>query len=296
MTPTERRDALTGAVVAVNAARQERPNQPSSGCPFCVGGVEAPDPYDVRWFRNRWPSLPGDRCEVVLYAPEHEATFWSLEPAQRRRVVDLWAARTEALGSRDDVAYVLIGENRGPVVGATIEHPHGQIYAYDVVPEAPLAELGAATPASCSLCTEDPGERLVAIDEGSGWRAWVPEAAVYPYEVRIAPTAHVADLPSLDSGGRDGLGAVLAEVLGRLDHLWPDAPDRLMPSMLWIHQRPTDGGAWPGAHVHVHLAVPMRAPGVQRYVAAMELGSGRYTNPVEPERAAAELREVRWPR
>ena len=35
---------------------------------------------------------------------------------------------------RDDVEMVLVFENRGPEVGATIAHPHGQIYAYPFVP------------------------------------------------------------------------------------------------------------------------------------------------------------------
>jgi galactose-1-phosphate uridylyltransferase len=35
---------------------------------------------------------------------------------------------------------------------------------------------------------------------------------------------------------------------------------------------------------------PMRSPGVQRYVAAAELGSGEFVNPVVPEDAAAALR------
>ena len=62
-------------------------------------------------------------------------------PRAPRRVVDLWAERTAALGARDDVAYVLVFENRGAAVGATITHPHGQIYAFDFVPELPLREL-----------------------------------------------------------------------------------------------------------------------------------------------------------
>ena len=81
---------------------------------------------------------------------------------------------------------------------------------------------------------------------------------------------------------------MLVDVLHRLDALW----DRPMPYMLWFHQRPFDGGSWPSAHVHVEIAVPQRAPGVLRFIAGGELGSGLYVNPVVPESAAAELRAV----
>ena len=282
-------DPLTGAHVVVAESRQGRPDQPVDGCPFCVGGIEAPEAYEVRAFPNRWPSLPDGRCEVVLYTPDHDATFWSLPVDRATAVVDLWAARTVALGRRDDIAYVLIGENRSPVVGATIAHPHGQIFAYDEVPPVPADELARARAAgTCSLCDEDPGDRLVA--SASGWRAWVPEAATYPYGLVLAPSTHVTDLPSLDADGRRDLAVLLADVLGRLDHLWSD--EALMPSMLWIHQRPTDGRDWPEAHLHVEIAVPMRTAGTPRYVAAMELGSGVYVNPVDPVDAATALRAV----
>ena len=62
--------------------------------------------------------------------------------------------------------------------------------------------------------------------------------------------------------------------------------------MLWIHQRPFDGGDWPDARLHVEIVTPWRAPGVARYVAAGELGSGVYFNPVVPEEAARALREA----
>jgi UDPglucose--hexose-1-phosphate uridylyltransferase len=284
-----RTDALTGAQVAVAASRQSRPNRPTTDCPFCVGGLEAPAPYDVRAFPNRWPSFPDERCEVVLYAPDHDATFWSIGVDGAMKVIDLWAERTAALGGRDDIAYVLVFENRGAVVGATIPHPHGQIYAYDSVPPAPAAELArAADGGICALCAEDPGDRLVS--EAGRWRAWVPKASIYPYGLVVAPASHEPDLPSLDAGSRRDLAAVLVDVLHRLDALW----DEPMPYMLWFHQRPFDGGAWPQAHIHAEIAVPLRAPGVQRYVAAGELGSGQYVNPVIPEAAARELREVTW--
>ena len=44
--------------------------------------------------------------------------------------------------------------------------------------------------------------------------------------------------------------------------------------------------------MHIEIAGPHRAPGVMRYVAGAELGSGAYLNPVAPEDAAANLRAV----
>ncbi len=77
-------DPLTGDEVVIVGSRQARPNLPADGCPFCPGGREAPEPYDVRWFPNRWPPLPDGRAEVVLYAPEHDVTLGSLPPARVR--------------------------------------------------------------------------------------------------------------------------------------------------------------------------------------------------------------------
>jgi UDPglucose--hexose-1-phosphate uridylyltransferase len=285
MTYTRLTNPRSGAPVWINGERQTRPNLPGNGsCPFCPGGLEAPEPYDVRWFPNRWPALPDDRCEVVLYSSRHDAAFWELGPAGVRRVVDLWADRTTELGGRDDVACVLPFENRGPEVGATISHPHGQIYAFDAVPPVLAAELGQPT---CPICSEvaDPDDRIVVAH--GGWRALVPAAARYPFELLVAPVAHRPDLPGLDGSERDDLAKVLVDALAALDRVF-DAP---MPYMLWVHQRPTDDvGRWPQAHVHVEVAPLYRSPGTPRYVAAAEVATGIYLNPVEPADAAAQLR------
>jgi UDPglucose--hexose-1-phosphate uridylyltransferase len=276
-----RMDLHTGVRTFVVASRQERPNLPAAGCPFCPGGLEAPEPYEVRWFANRWPAMPDGRCEVVLYTPQHDATFWSLGADGARRVIDLWAERTAALGARPDIAYVLVFENRGAEVGATISHPHGQIYAFDFMPDLPLRELQLGSR------FDDPGDRLVAT--APGWRAWVPSAAVFPYALTLAPDELVPDLPSLGDAGRQALAELLVDVLERLDRLF----ESQTPYMLWLHQRPFDGGDWPEARLHVEIVTPWRAPGVPRYVAAGELGSGVYFNPIAPEAAAQSLREAR---
>ncbi|MCU1390137.1 MAG: galT, partial [Ilumatobacteraceae bacterium] len=253
-------------------------------CPFCPGGLEAPDPYDVRWFVNRWPAMPGDRCEVVLYAPDHEATLWSLGADGVRRVIDLWAERTAALAARDDVDFVLVFENRGAEVGATISHPHGQIYAYDHVPDRPRRVFAAGWQPDA-----EPGGRMIS--SIGGWQASVPFAPTYPVAVTIAPRARVPDLASLAPAARDELAAQLVDVFGRLDRLY----DRALPYMMWVLQRPCGSGAadeFPEPWMQIEIVSPWRGPGVQRFIAAAEVSCEEYFNPVVPEDLAERLRAL----
>jgi UDPglucose--hexose-1-phosphate uridylyltransferase len=279
--PDIRIDPHLGTIVHVVGTRQARPNLPSTGCPFCPGGLEAPDPYDVRWFRNRWPAMQGDRCEVVLYTSDHDATFASLGVAGARKVIDLWAQRTAELGARDDVDFVLVFENRGAEVGATIAHPHGQIYAYDHVPERPRRLLEASWRPDAT-----PGERFVA--RAGSWSACVPFASNYPIALSLAPDQRVSDLPSLDDEGRNDLATLMVDVLARLDALYGQP----LPYMLWFNQRPTDGNPWPQAWLNVEIVSPWRRAGVPRFIAAAEVACGEFFNPVIPEVLAEQLRDA----
>jgi UDPglucose--hexose-1-phosphate uridylyltransferase len=274
-------DPLTGAHVVVTPWRQHRPHRPGGLCPFCPGGLEAPGPYDVRHIPNRWPALRDGRHEVILHGPDHDSSFPALGESRSARVVELWSARTAALGSRDDVRYVFVFENRGRVIGTTIDHPHSQVMAFGDIPPVPRAELAKGY---CDLC-KDPVEQLM-VTRGPRWQASVPWAPSWPYEMLISPRGHVADLPAAGPELRAGLGVMLVDCLTRLERLFgPGAP-----YMLWIHQRPADGGDWPAAHLHLHLAPALRAPGVRRHLAAAELGAGVFFDPVDPLAAAAELR------
>ena len=303
-------DRLTREWVLIVPHRQDRPNLPHRACPFCVGGLEAPDPYDVRAFENRWPPLvPGPpveiiepldgaglaiargAAEVVLFSPDHTASLATIGVDAVVRVIDLWIERTEALLARPEIEYVLVFENRGAAVGATIHHPHGQIYAYPFVPPSPAKERLGGAGASCPICAElaaetDAAQRMV-FDDGE-WAAWVPFASAHSYGLRLASRLHVGRLADLDELGRRSLATVLSEVLGRYDRLWTRADDGPFPYLLWFHQAPAQhDGEY---HLHAHIAPPLRAPGVLRYVASGELGGGLLANPVLPERAAAELR------
>jgi UDPglucose--hexose-1-phosphate uridylyltransferase len=279
--PDIRVDTRLGTRVHVVGGRQHRPNLPSQGCPFCPGGLEAPEPYDVRWFTNRWPAMEDERCEVVLYTSDHDASFASLGPGRARRVVDLWAERTAELGGRSDVDFVLVFENRGPEVGATITHPHGQIYAFDHVPDRPRTLLDAKW-------APEPGRGERWVTDHGEWSAHVPEASPYPISLSVAPRSRIGDLNAVDGAGRDQLAAMLVDVFTRLDRLY----GRPLPYMMWLNQCPTDGREWPEAWFNIEIVSPWRSSGVIRFIAAAEVATGEYFNPVVPEHLAERLREL----
>ncbi|GHJ26948.1 hypothetical protein ABZ654_34495 [Streptomyces hygroscopicus] len=284
-TARTRVDPLTGARVVVAGHRQRRPRTRSEDCPFCPGGLEAPEPYRVRRFPNRWPALGEGRCEVLLYSPDHRASWATMDQAQAERVVELWRECARELGARPDVGYVLLFENRGADAGATVDHPHGQAFGLAEPPPTAMAQLDRDG-GDCPLCVP-PAAGLVVARTG-GWTAWVPEAPLYPYALRLAPVRHLPDLGACGPADRRSLASLLVSVAGRVERFFGGPA----PYFLWAHQRPVDGVDWPSAHLYLEINVVWRAPGVPRYVAAGELGSGIFFTPQEPEVTARRLREA----
>jgi UDPglucose--hexose-1-phosphate uridylyltransferase len=276
----DRLDPHSGARVHIVAARQNRPNLPSSECPFCVGGLESPEPYDVKSFANRWPALETGACEVVLYSSQHDATFASLGSSGIRNVIDLWAERTTQLQQQNDVDYVLIFENRGAEVGATISHPHGQIYAFDHVPRRQHSILQSQWKPD-----PQPADRLVI--NGDHFVAYAQYAAIHPVSLVVAPHQQVSLLSQLGDELRDELASILHKTFVALDQLF-DAP---LPYMMWITQAPAKT-QYENAWLNIEIVSPWRAKGVQRYIAAAEVSTEEYFNPVDPADIAQRLRTL----
>jgi UDPglucose--hexose-1-phosphate uridylyltransferase len=307
-------DRHVGQWVNIAGHRQARPNLPDDGCPFCVGGLEAPEPYDTRWFANRWPAFETGpapdlaaaigtgtdvapargAAEVILYSSRHEGSLGSLGVQQVTKVVKLWGERTAELLTRPEVEYVLVFESRGAEVGATIHHPHGQIYGYPFVPPSPAAERGRAVEVGSDPVADEVERELTdgrrIVHDGGDWIAWVPFASPYSYGLRLAPRSRVGRLDHLDDQQAAGLAEALCDVLGRYDRLWAGAAGAsdVFPYLMWFHQGSAEVSEFD--HLHVHLAPPQRAPGLHRFLAAGEVGSGTFSNPVEPEAAAEALR------
>ncbi|MFD5658460.1 galactose-1-phosphate uridylyltransferase [Streptomyces hirsutus] len=308
-----RRDPLLGDSVAVASHRQGRTyHPPADECPLCPSEgdrlSEIPDSsYDVVVFENRFPSLAGDsgRCEVVCFTSDHNASFGSLDEEQARLVLDAWTDRTSELSHLSSVEQVFCFENRGAEIGVTLQHPHGQIYAYPfTTPRTSLMlrqvaahkeATGGANLFDTVLAEERAGERVVL--EGDHWIAYVPYAAHWPYEVHLYPQRRVPDLLGLDEAARTEFPQVYLELLRRFDRIFGEGEPPTPYIAAW-HQAPFgaleefDGVTRDDFALHLELFTIRRTSGKLKFLAGSESGMNVFINDVPPERAAERLREV----
>lgn len=312
---------VLGEWVVTATHRQGRTFLPPAGyCPLCPtkeGGFPTEVPrqdYDFVVFENKFPSLsrkPPEpavdgcdfmpvapskgACEVILYSSNHTGTLTDLPPLQLLDLIRVWRDRYEELGSRKDIQYVFIFENKGEAIGVTIHHPHGQIYAFSYVP--PKVERALANESAhfkrhkrclhCDIVLNEltDGRRIVATSEH--FSAFVPFYARYPYEVHLYARNHRQSMSDFSEDEEWDLANMLHAVLKKYDALWGFS----MPYMMVMHQKPTDGKHHPGSHFHIEFYPPLRTPNKLKYLAGCESGAGTFVNDTLPEEKAEELRQ-----
>jgi len=296
---TLRFNELRGEEVVYAIQRQDRTFLPTAGhCPLCPSRpgqppTEIPFPsYEVVVFDNRFPAFeaPVGAAEVLVYTDDHNGSFGGLPPERAEAVMWAWRHRYEELGRRPEVQYVLIFENRGIEVGATLQHPHGQIYAYPFLPPVPGLERAADERlGGCAVCTLAERERqedVRVIHANADVLAYVPYAARWPYEVHVVMRAHRASLSGASAEELASLAEGLQTVARGYDALF-SAP---FPYVMVVHQAPTDGRG--DGHLHVEFYPPLRTAHKLKYLAGSEQGGGTFIVDALPEDTALALREA----
>lgn len=332
-----RQDPLTGAWYTYAAHRMNRTFMPPANenplAPTRPGQLptEIPaDDYDVVVFQNRFPSLaqsesqagahsatatpvfvpskPGHgRCEVVCFTPNSQVSFRDLPYTRARTIVEAWAHRTKELSALPGIEYVYPFENRGEEIGVTLQHPHGQIYAYPFVPERAAqiaaraqefreAQGGAGTGAGAETgpdlfdhilgCEHADGQRVVV--QGEYFTAFVPAAAKWPVEIMLVPHRAVPNFAELHDAEKDELTRLYLDILGRMDRFF-DGVERTPYIASW-NQAPVN--APEDGRLHLQLFSLMRSPGRMKFLAGSESGQGAWISDTTPERIAARFREV----
>jgi UDPglucose--hexose-1-phosphate uridylyltransferase len=243
------------------------------------------------------PTTPArGRCEVVVFTQAPTASLGTLPLWHIELLLDVWADRYDELGALADVAYVYPFENRGIEVGVTLNHPHGQIYAYPFVPPVAAQALrqerrhyeehdrGLLE----DMVAAELDQRIRLVYRGTEVSAFMPVCARYSYEVWIAPHRRAASFTQLTRTERRDFARALKTVLLKFDGLW----SRPFPYIMAVHQAPTDGAAHPEAHLRVELYPAYRMPARLKYLAGSEIGAGVFTADTVPEEKVKELQAV----
>jgi UDPglucose--hexose-1-phosphate uridylyltransferase len=311
----ERRwNLLTGEWVMVSAYTQARPTNPTNFCPLCPGGDEFETEYDLVSFDNRYPSMKLDapevqstgiyrkarsngKCEVVVYTLEHESAMSMMPIHQIEKLIQMWVDRFLDLSQNRFIKYVFIFENRGKEVGATLPHPHGQLYAFPFIPKRIEAKLQALSQyydenGTCAICDIVDNEIKLKeriIYENESIIALVPFYARWPYEVHIYPKRHVSTLVELTNTERYHLAKALKVVTMKYDLLFKQA----FPYMMMLFQAPVNDVSYLYAfHFHIEFNPVKRDKDKIKWMASVETGTWAFINPKIPEEAAKELRNV----
>ncbi len=309
--PHRRRNPLTGEWITVSPHRTKRPwkgqvekpplderprHDPT--CYLCpgnerAGGVQNPDYEATYVFTNDFaallPDTPHGRvdahpllqaqtergtCRVICFSPRHDLTLAEMSVPEIRRVVDVWAAQVEELGQR--YRWVQVFENKGAVMGCSNPHPHGQIWAGDVLPNEAAKEdanqrayfEAHGRPMLLDYVDLEMRESVRVLVENEHWLIVVPFWALWPFETLVLPKRHVLRLPELLEEEREALAAAVQALLIKYDNLFETS----FPYSMGWHGAPTESGDCAHWQLHAHYYPPLlRSATVKKFMVGYEM-------------------------
>ncbi|XOV89419.1 MAG: UDP-glucose--hexose-1-phosphate uridylyltransferase [Pseudomonadota bacterium] len=328
-TPHRRRNPLTGEWVLVSPHRATRPWQGmiepgtdaalpphDSDCYLCAGnarvnGERNPDYRGPHVFHNDFPALLGHsvesctddplftaagvsgECRVLCFSERHDLTLPELGQHGIRAVVDAWADQYRELAPL--YRWVQVFENKGAVMGCSNPHPHGQIWACDVLPTIPAKERATqidyrqtqGEPLLLRYALEEleRGERLVCSNDD--WVVVVPWWATWPFETLLLPTSRLASMTQVYGDRAASLASILLDLTTRYDNLFSCA----FPYSMGWHSLPAGddevADAW---QLHAHFYPPLlRSADIRKFMVGFEMLAESQRD-ITPEQAAERLR------
>lgn len=297
-------------------------NPPEDYCPLCPtepGGFETEVPrpdYDLVVFENKFPSLERNPqkpvvkgteltpikeskgiCEVVLFTSDHDGVMSNKPLTRFIKLVKVWKDRYISLSKKEYIKYVYIFENKGAEVGVTLDHPHGQIYAYPYIPPLIEKELNNSekhlkNTGNCLYCEvleQELEDKKRIILQNDSFTALVPFFARYAYEVNIYANQHISSFAEFDEKLISDLASILKTVIKKYDNLF----GFVFPYIMAIHQKPAVEGTDAYSHFHIEFYPPYRTKDKLKYLAGSESGAGTFINGSLPEEKAKELKNTK---
>jgi UDPglucose--hexose-1-phosphate uridylyltransferase len=331
--PHRRKNPLTGEWILVSPQRTLRPwqgkvedtppdNQPEYDptCYLCPGnnrnsGQKNPTYESTFAFTNDHPAIlpevgideytPNDMisaaqeegiCRVICYSPKHNRTMSQMNTSEIVGIIKTWISEFNSIGNDPNISYVQIFENKAPLMGASSQHPHCQIWSSHHLPTIVQSEqthqieylVHHHAPLLVDYLRWEHDENKRIIFDGESFSVLVPYWAIWPYETMILPKKPMQSLSALTDSDISDLATTLQSLIQTYDTVF----HTLFPYSMGIHQAPTDQKDHKEWQMHFHFYPPLlRSSTVKKYLVGYEMMAESQRD-ITPEDAAATLKKL----
>ena len=323
--PVLRQNVVTGDWVVIAPGRARRPDDfihPKSKpikargqCPFCIGtsGYKTNKKLycsvceNVYVIENKFPAFYDHAASTRSYYPEEG--FYRERPSvgahdvvvisdHKQKLTTFpktltsemfWAIleRYNEIKKDDQIASITPIYNHGPEAGASIEHPHAQIFASGVVANTVNREMDGAERyfgingvcVYCDIIKHEKHEKKRIIYENDQFLAFAPFASRFPFEAWVIPKRHQSQFENSTKNEIDELSDAAMEILYKMEEAIPG-----LSLNLFVRTLPTTIEDCDYYHWYLEIAPRLTLFG------GFELGSGVIINVIPPEKAAEYLR------
>ncbi len=326
--PQLRQNIITGDWVVIAPERSKRPQDfviPKSvtvsdkkKCPFCINSegynsnekIRGSATKNVYVIENKYPAFvdTDDESSLRSFYPEkgfyrqrisvgkHEVVVLkdhdtSLPCITNEIAVEFFEVirdRYISIHKKENIASIMPIYNHGAESGASINHPHAQIFASGVIANTVGKEMTGANRyyginghcVFCDMVQHELKEKVRVVYENKNFLVATFYAARFPFETWIYPKHHESEFQKISKESMQDFVDCLMETLRKLDKTLENPPFNL-----YIHTLPTIEQDSESFHWHLEII-----PRVSNF-GGFELGSEVIIDVMSPEEAAEYLRK-----
>lgn len=326
--PQLRQNIITGEWVVIAPERAKRPQDfiiPKSvkvsdknKCPFCEGSpgyktnekIRKASTEHIYVIENKFPAFVDEvsKASIRSFYPEegfyrarpsvgkhevvvvrdHDISLFQFSKQLLVELLEVMRSRYLVIKKDTDVASIVPIYNQGAESGASISHPHAQVFASGIIVNTVEREMQGADRyfgingacVFCDIIKHEQKQKVRIVYENEHFLVATFFAARFPFETWIYPKKHESQFEETSKESIKNLADALAETLERLDKTLENPPINL-----YIHTLPTILSG--SASFHWHLEI---APRVSNF-GGFELGSDVIIDVMSPEEAGDYLRK-----
>jgi UDPglucose--hexose-1-phosphate uridylyltransferase len=298
-----RKDYIQDKYVIIAPQRAKRPHERGEAglkeakkvCPFCQENLKKAKKLlvfgkgkdQITVLPNKFPAVTLDNPkaygsqEIVVETADHANDLEKHSIEHIANLLEVYSKRTKEISKNQKIEYILIFKNSGRIAGASLLHPHSQIFATNFLPphlfdKSQKIQEYKLKHGTCVYCDTIKKEKKSSclVWEDDYIVAFCPYASMHNYEIWIMPKRHLDNVTNLNREEQHSFAKILKHVLKKIKKLG-------LPYNYYFHQVIHDEDQ------HLYMKVVPRGS----TWAGVEIGSGVVINPITPESAAKYYRE-----